>query len=126
MKIRFVYRFLPVLIVYNATIFNYVYKSFDGFSFGLFIFIKPKQRDKQLELALIEHELTHTKQTYRWLGINCILYRYSKRWRKKYEVEAHRQQLNYAPSEIEYLSINLSTKYDLDISVEEAKVLLLE
>lgn len=126
MEIRWVYKCLPVFVFYNEIIFKTILRGFDTTSLGLVIFVKPKTRTAVSERALIEHELVHSRQTYRWLCLNSLLYLCSKKWRLKFEVEAYREQLKYVPFNLNAFATILSTRYRLNVTFDEAKALLLK
>jgi hypothetical protein len=126
MQLRWVYKCLPVFIFYNEIVFRMFSKQSDGVAIGPIIFIRPDTRQAVIERALIEHELVHSRQSYRWIGINGILYLCSKKWRLKFEVEAYREQLKYVPERLNKFANALSTNYKLNITFDEAKALLLK
>lgn len=88
MKLKLVYKICPVLVKYTDT----KTKGFAGMSYGVFIKIQKSYKD---DIGLLEHELTHSRQFYRTLGISAILYQF-KTWRYEYELKAYRVQLKYA------------------------------
>jgi hypothetical protein len=93
---------------------------FSGFTIGFIILLRPKVRE---DVEMLEHEKVHVSQFWRSLGTFGILYKFSKKYRLKYELEAYTKQLEfcrdkeYAKSKFaEYLSNN----YNLDITYEDA------
>ena len=87
MKIKFVFYVLPVLVIYVNSM-----KKFAGFSYGPVVKIRKSHKD---DVGLLQHELTHSKQWYRTLGLWWLLYRFAKRC-YRYELEAYAVQLKYA------------------------------
>lgn len=122
--IKFVYGCLPAFVIYNDRL---VQKKFGGNTWLMFIVMREKYRGHNA--GLLEHELTHVKQGYRTLFTCWIWYWLSKKYRLKMEVEAYRAQVAYYRSigvERSYtqLAESLATKYNLDISREDAIELL--
>jgi hypothetical protein len=123
-KFHFVYKFLPVYVEYVDKIPNY--PQFAGKCYWFWIKIKKDHAD---DIGLLEHELQHTRQMYKSLGIFGILYKFSKKWRQKLEVEAFKVQLSYAKEGDEnrvrdVLAGHLARNYNLDLSHGEAIELL--
>ncbi|MGE8365975.1 hypothetical protein [Cupriavidus sp.] len=89
---------------------------FDGYTVGPVVLVRPGT-----SAALLAHEQTHARQFWRWLGCNGLLYQVSRRWRLRLELEAYRAQLAVAgaPAALP-LSADLASRYDLDITQEEA------
>lgn len=96
---------------------------FAACNYGPITLIRPGQRNNA---GLHAHEATHERQFYRTFGLMGILYLLSRKHRQRYEVEAYREQLKFAPSNLDYYANSLATKYNLDITVEEARRLLKE
>ena len=97
--------------------------SFAGYTFGPIILIRPKYRDDK---GLLEHEKVHVKQFWRTLGTHWILYKLSKNYRLKCEVEAYKVQLKYSPDNIDHFVNMICEKYDLDLFPSAVKRLLTE
>ncbi|MEX3555791.1 MAG: hypothetical protein VB131_04035 [Burkholderia gladioli] len=99
----------------------FIPERFQACNYGPITLIRPVQRDNA---ALHAHEATHERQFYRTFGLMGILYVLSRRHRQQYEVEAYREQLKFEPQNLDYYANSLATKYDLDITVDEARGLL--
>ena len=96
--------------------------TFAGQTIGPFILIRPSHKD---DTGLLEHEKVHVRQFWRTLGLFGIGYLLSKKYRLKIEVEAYKEQLKYYPTDKKALfAYYLATKYNLDITQEEALKLL--
>ena len=103
---------------------NIIPDKFAGLTLGPFIFIRPSHKG---DTGLLEHEKVHARQFWRTLGLFSIGYALSKRLRLKYELEAYKEQLKYyAVDKKPAFASFLATKYDLDITQEEALKLLSE
>ena len=115
--LKFVYGVLPAFVIYNDKL---VPEKFGGITRCMFIFMKSKYRADD---GLLQHELTHVKQFYRTLGFSLIMYALSKNYRFSAEVEAYKAQSEYYKNkELSYnwMVDSLTTKYDLDITKEQA------
>jgi len=108
---------LPHLVFY--TNFS-IPKRFAAHTRGPFVFIRPEHRG---DTGLLSHELTHVKQWYKNPAFG-LFYRFSKKFRLNSEVQAYREQLKHSPNSVDLFAQYISEKYDLDISVDEAKRLL--
>jgi hypothetical protein len=87
-----------------------------------FIKIRPEYRNDQ---GLLEHEKEHVRQFWtRGLLIHGLRYKFSRAYRKQCEAEAYRTQLKYSPQDIEHFVRALVNKYDLGITVLEARTIL--
>jgi hypothetical protein len=117
MKIDFVYKIFPTIIIYKSW---GVKKKFAGTTYGPVIFIREEYRNDK---ALLEHEKTHAKQWYRTLSLHSILYMASKRYRLEAEVEAYKKtmEVNGYVNEYQYEWIvdTLRNNYGLEVSREE-------
>ncbi len=91
---------------------------------GPFIFIRPEYKN---DIGLREHEFIHVVQWVRTLALHSLLYALWPAYRLKSEVEAYKVQLQYC-NDIELNTRRFArfivTKYDLDITDEEAYRLL--
>lgn len=123
--------------------------GFGGTAQGPLIKLLPKYQN---DAGLIEHEKTHVRQWYAvmtlgllfcalmvahvspafWIGcgispfLHQLLYRFVRPYRRWSEVKAYRNQIatgDYTNNE--FAVIALVEKYDLKLSVDEAKALLL-
>lgn len=103
---------LPHLTIYTD---RFMPEWMGGRCLGLVILIRPKYRDDK---ALYEHEYAHVKQFYRnpFMG---MLYEFSEYARLQYEAEAYAVQVKHG-ADIKHMSWLLATRYDLDITVEQA------
>lgn len=88
MKIKFVYKILPVLVLYTDNLDP----KWGGYCYGPFIKIRNKYKD---DIGLLEHELTHSKQVYRTIFLHGLFYKFSETYRVKSEVEAYKVQASY-------------------------------
>ena len=124
--------------------------GFGGTAQGPFIKLLPKYKD---DTGLIEHEKTHVRQWYTVLGLGLLfctslmllvsvslwplyglalflhqlLYKFVRPYRRWCEVKAYRKQITaggYACNE--FAITTLVEKYDLDLSVDEARALLID
>lgn len=125
MNIIFVYKIFPVFVKYTDEIRD----GFSGTQSGCVIRIKPGCKDDK---GLYEHELTHVKQWYRYLCMPyTLLYRFSRKFRLKMEVEAYKVQVSCGYKDwtetdlIVCFAEYLSSKYNLDITKKEAIIELL-
>lgn len=123
--IKFVYGICPVFIEYTD---KELPNRFIGTSRAFFIKIKKGcEEDK----GLLAHEIEHCKQFYRTFGIGDLLYTYSKKWKLKYELDAYKVQLRYAPENKRdnkawlYAGF-VDTRYGLDVNRYEIKAELLK
>lgn len=118
---KYVYKILPVYVFFDSSKPEHA-----GLAKGNHVYIKSGY---ERDTGLLEHELTHVKQFYRYLGLFYCILRLFKKGRLKFEVEAYKKQLQYClPSEkeelVETFAGYLSSWYDLDITKEEAVKLL--
>ncbi len=99
---------------------NFVGDRFAGSTRGPLIFIRPEYKD---DVGLLEHEKTHRWQWIRTIGLHSFLYLLLPSYRLSSEVEAYKVQLQYC-SDVELNTRRfarfISTKYNLDVSEEEA------
>jgi hypothetical protein len=121
-------------------------EGFGGTAQGPYIRIRPKYKDDK---GLLAHELEHVKQwwiatilsailiaagLYHFqeplygaigsIGVHGILYKLIPAYRLWCEVQAHKVQAKYSPHAIALFAKRIATKYDLNISTEEAEKLL--
>ena len=66
-----------------------------GYAKAWFIRIRPKYKDDK---GIHAHELKHVEYWWKYGVIGRLLYKFSKRWRLKEEVECYKEQLKYAPA----------------------------
>jgi len=119
MKIKFIYKIIPIPIFYT----NKLPQCVAGASYGPWIKIREYYEDDK---PLLKHELTHSKQWYRLFILHGLLYRISKKWRFKSEVEAYAVQAScYSGEELldkielysEFIS---SERYNLGVTTQHA------
>jgi hypothetical protein len=103
-------------------------KGFKGMTYTVpfipfsFILIKTDQKEN---IGLIEHEKTHTKQHLRTFCFHPFLYGLSDTYKLKSEVEAYKVQDTYNDvSKLEFYAEFISTKYNLNVTKEQALKLL--
>lgn len=89
---------------------------------GPFIFIRPKYRDDE---GIFRHEYEHIKQAWATLFIgHALLYLFCRVYRQWAEVRAYRVQMQYGlPLDDAALRLT-SNRYNLGISLEEARAVL--
>jgi len=114
MKVKFVFKILPVFIFYGS-------KVKGGKTKGMVIRINEKYINDR---GLLEHELTHVKQFYKLPFINDFLYTLLKSWRYKCELEAYAEQLRWYLIEtidvkIIRFALMLSSNYHLNITAQQ-------
>jgi len=122
--IKFVYKILPAFISYSDVLPDGV----GGQAKNIFIKILPKYKDDR---GILEHELTHVKQCYRTFMFYGTLYKFNRKYRLDSEVEAYKVQLatNKEDGKEDYTDFyakRITEMYDLDITIFEAKKLLLK
>lgn len=103
---------------------KFVQKNHVASTRGCFIFIRPQYKD---DFGLHEHEKVHVAQFWRLPVIHSILYFLSKEYRLTCEVDAYKEQLKYCDDSVaakEQFASFIATKYNLNISKEEAEKLL--
>lgn len=95
---------------------------FEGYTIGPVILIRPSHRDDK---GLLEHERVHVRQFWRTLGLHALVYRFSRAYRLRCEVEAYRQQIKHTQDADPMVFARLlADKYLLGITVNEALALL--
>ena len=92
MKVKVVYKVLPVLLVQSSLL---VPRKFDAQCYGPLIAFKNKHSFN--DTALVQHELEHSKQSYRLPVLHFLLYMLSKQYRYKSELEAYALQIRSYP-----------------------------
>jgi hypothetical protein len=121
-------------------------EGFGGTANGPYIRIHPKYKDDK---GLHQHELEHVKQWWiativsavllaaglwhfqepLWgavgsIGTHGLLYKLIPAYRLWCEVQAHKVQMQYSPGKEALFGWRIATKYDLDITADEAEKLL--
>ena len=89
------------------------------------IFIAPAYRDDK---GLIAHEMEHAKRAWRHIfpPLYALRTMFSKKFRLAEEVHCYKVQLTYSPGYERHYAGFIATRYDLDITQEEALKLLVE
>lgn len=125
MKIKFIYKFIPVPIFYTNWMPS---KDTGGYFFG-YIAIRPKYK---LDESIHMHELEHAKQNIKCFYLLLFLYLFNRKVRMWAEVRAYQKQLQYKPAILnvkkyrEYYALFLTNKkYRLNINIKQAMNLLL-
>lgn len=94
---------------------------FDALTIGPAILMRPRCRG---DIGLLEHELVHVRQWRRSFGLFWPLYLFSRKHRLRYELEAYRRHLEFAPDSAAHFAQLLGTQYRLNLPVEQAYLLL--
>lgn len=122
--------------------------GFGGVSYGPYIKIRPKHKD---DGGIHAHEQLHARQWWAWflvgavaaylllplgeflwyyallggMGMHAILYKFNHGYRLLCEVRAYRKQLGYYADDrsLKFAGF-ISSKYGLNISIEDAQKLL--
>lgn len=103
---------------------RFIPEKYGGRAIGPIILIRPRFIG---DIGILEHEKVHVRQFWSSLGLFGIPYFLSKKYRLKYELEAYKVQLKYYEVDKKALFAHfLATKYNLDITQEEALKLLSE
>ena len=94
-----------------------------GYAKAWFIRIRPRYKDDK---GIHAHELKHVEYWWKYGVIGRLLYKFSKRWRLKEEVECYREQLKYEPATSnpgyyrDMYAGFIADDYGLDVSKGEA------
>ncbi len=111
-------RFAPHMVFYTN---DYVKPHrHQGRAIGPFIFIRPDYRDNR---GLLEHEIVHAAQWWRYFCIGKTILRLIDRnkWVLRWEVEAYREQLRWSPGNEDLFAGWIANTYGLKgVTVEEA------
>jgi hypothetical protein len=88
-------------------------KPFAGKAYGpIILILKSHKDDKGLE----EHEKVHVRQWWKHgLIINSLLYRFSRKYRYKSEVEAYAKQAEYNPQHVGLFAAYIINNYNLKL-----------
>jgi len=130
--------YFPAVVIYTERLPD----DSRGCANGPIIRIHPQYKDDK---GLHEHEAEHVRQWWKTLGLHSLLYLLSKQYRLWAEVAAYRVQLQYPPASnpiptpalplkgrelnpqyVESYAAVIARKYGLDVTVEEARRLLME
>ena len=109
MKIKFVYKVLPVLVFYTDNLDP----KWGGYCYGPVVKIRKKYENDE---GLLQHELVHSKQFYRTLTLHGIAYKLFETYRVHSEVEAYKKQASYyQDKEVSYqwMADAILQKYDV-------------
>lgn len=120
--IKFVYKVLPAFVFYNDKL---VPEGYGGVTRFNFVFLREKYKDR--DEGILQHELTHVKQLYRSFLLFPYLYLLSKKFRLKSEVKAYKVQASYYQNKeasYQWMARAIATKYKLDVTSDEAYKLL--
>lgn len=97
-------------------------EKYGGLARAFYIKIRPKYIE---DIGLLKHELVHVSQYWRSSGLSMVWARFDKMHMLDLEVEAYKEQLKYYPDDkTDLFAEFLSTKYDFNISKDEAKMRL--
>jgi hypothetical protein len=94
---------------------------FAGTTSGPFVFIRPEFKN---DIGLLNHELVHVKQFWK-NPLMSLLYQFSKTYRLRYEAEAYKTQLEYAPGRLDLFAGFLVSNYNLQITLDQARQAIL-
>jgi len=131
-KLKFVYKFCPVLLIYWDFPFLFgKLKKFGGASSGPIIFMRTLYKQFGDWYPLLAHELNHSKQWYRLPVIHWFRYFLSAKYRLYCETESYAHSLSFHfddQDKLEYFKQNyldsLMMKYRLPYSREEIEWVL--
>jgi hypothetical protein len=118
-------KYYPYIIIPIGT---FIPRRFAAVVFLFIIFVRKGSRNNQ---ALIEHEKVHVRQFWKTFCTHPIWYQFSKAYRLRAEVEGYavqikvREVLGKKP-EFERHAKFIATHYNLDVTIDEAKALLIE
>jgi len=111
--------------VFKIVYTNDLPENYAGTFNCLFVKIRPEYKDDK---CLIEHEYTHAVQMLRTLGLHCLLYSLSSRYKLKSELEAYAIQYCCAnernETRLKRFAKFIATKYGLKIDTNDALRLL--
>lgn len=113
-------------MIFSVKYTDDVKEGFKGETNGWFIRIRPEAKD---DTGLLEHEKVHVWQFWRTFWMHPFLMRWSKSYRLRCEVEAYKIQLKYNTDKsysMDKFAGFISAKYELDITKEQAILLLRE
>ena len=85
-----------------------------------FILIRPKWKGVAF---VLEHEKVHSRQMIRTFFLHGLMYKFSKKYRLKAEVEAYKVSIEYG-QELDDCAWAISNVYNLEVTEKEARVLL--
>lgn len=135
---------------YLVKVTENIVNGFGGTAQGPIIKVLPKYKD---DIGLLEHEKVHVRQWYAWLALglligtlltllvspslwplfglapflHSLLYKFVRPYRRWCEVQAYRKQLATGGyNSNDFAVAALVEKYDLNLSADKAKALLLD
>lgn len=106
MKLKFVYKVLPVLLIKAPWL---VPDRFDAKCYGFFVAFSTKYNLESK--GLVEHELEHCRQSYRLPFVHPLLYKFSKEYRYKSELDAYVKQFQQYSKDEQVALISYFAKY---------------
>lgn len=116
--VRSVLGFIPVPIFWS----DRVLKGWQGgVSYGFFCIIRPKYRDRNDD-GIVRHELRHCRQFYTRFPLHGLLYRFSRKYRLRAEMEAYAVQLaayGGGQRDFNWMVDAMHSKYDLGMERTE-------
>ncbi len=112
MKILTIYKILPAFVIYKPIDFPFV-----GKANGMIITIDPEYKNDK---GLLEHELVHVKQFYKF-PFHGFLYKFNKSYRLKCEIEAYKKQLEYNPLNLDLYASFITIRYGLEVDIKIRK-----
>lgn len=95
MKLKFVYKILPVVIFYTN---KFIGKNSIGRNYGPIVVIRPEEKNNPI---LERHELEHAKQCYRTLCFHSLRYHTDDRYKLRMEIEAFLTEYSNRYSKLE-------------------------
>lgn len=96
---------------------------FKGYTIGPVILIRPDYKDDK---GLLAHEQVHVRQFWDNPVLHGFLYKFSKPYRLKCELEAYAVQCRESDLTTDKAAEFIASNYNLDIDQAEAKKLMLE
>lgn len=106
--------FIPVLFVYRPGLVL----GFSAYNFGLVVVSDTGTMDSQ---NIPVHELMHTKQVIATLGLHCLLYYASKRYRYWAELMAYRASIKHGLDPALAAEL-MATCYNFDKKIKQIKI----
>ena len=104
MKIRFIHGIIPVPVIIRKDL-DHTYR---GRSYGFWVEIDELYNCE----PLIQHELQHCKDLWRWLVIPyIILYHFNESFRIKMEIRAYRHQIDTGIYTPQYVAKTIAEHY---------------
>lgn len=110
--------FIPVPIIWTDRMLE---EWQGGVSYGFFCVIRPKYRERNDD-GIVRHELRHCRQFYSRFPLHGILYRFSREYRLRAEMDAYAAQLAAYDGrqwDFNWMVDALQSKYGLGMTREE-------